>query len=423
MSCCCTRIYRLCDLVICDGSDIVLPIPIPADGEYTLELDFLGDVIRKTATLSAGDNATFDSFDLNEQFTYTGQVRNSDGQTISFDVDGQTYDCVEFTTKKKVDDAPVGGGGSSSSSGGGSVGPQGPAGPEGPQGEQGEQGEQGIQGIQGLTGPQGDPGNDGAQGPQGDPGPAGSGSGIINPGTDKRVAHYSGSGTTVDDAAGVEYQAGASPNFLIEAQNAAHTPLQLKMATSHSGKSFDIITSAGASVAGVNNEGTGTFNGVTIGKYGGAKGFETTGNDFYFITSVGQSLFFKAGSQGFSVLPNAGLSTQIAILYGGNTGYIDPGTHFDIYGSASMETRLGANGTKNYVTISTAGRVGINATAPHASSQFEVASTTRGVLFPRMTTTQKNAISSPAEGLIVYDLTLKKLCFYNGSAWETITSL
>ncbi len=38
-------------------------------------------------------------------------------------------------------------------------------------------------------------------------------------------------------------------------------------------------------------------------------------------------------------------------------------------------------------------------------------------------TTQKNAISSPAEGLIVYDLTLHKLCVYTGSAWETITSL
>ena len=42
--------------------------------------------------------------------------------------------------------------------------------------------------------------------------------------------------------------------------------------------------------------------------------------------------------------------------------------------------------------------------------------------FPlRVTTAQKNAISSPAEGLVVYDTDLHKLCVYTGS-WETVTS-
>jgi len=40
-----------------------------------------------------------------------------------------------------------------------------------------------------------------------------------------------------------------------------------------------------------------------------------------------------------------------------------------------------------------------------------------------MTTTQKNAISTPAEGLVLYDTTLNKLCVYTGAAWETITSV
>jgi hypothetical protein len=57
-----------------------------------------------------------------------------------------------------------------------------------------------------------------------------------------------------------------------------------------------------------------------------------------------------------------------------------------------------------------------------SSSILETSSTTRGFLPPRMTTTQKNAISSPATGLVVYDTTLNKLCVYTGSAWETITS-
>jgi hypothetical protein len=42
---------------------------------------------------------------------------------------------------------------------------------------------------------------------------------------------------------------------------------------------------------------------------------------------------------------------------------------------------------------------------------------------PNMTTTQKNAIASPAAGLMVFDTTLAKLCVYSGSAWQTITSV
>jgi hypothetical protein len=36
---------------------------------------------------------------------------------------------------------------------------------------------------------------------------------------------------------------------------------------------------------------------------------------------------------------------------------------------------------------------------------------------PVMTTTQKNAIASPATGLVVMDITTLKLCVYNGSSW------
>jgi hypothetical protein len=60
---------------------------------------------------------------------------------------------------------------------------------------------------------------------------------------------------------------------------------------------------------------------------------------------------------------------------------------------------------------------------PVSSALLEVKSTTKGFLPPRMTTTQKNAIASPAAGLIVYDSTLGKLCVRTASAWETITSL
>jgi len=90
-----------------------------------------------------------------------------------------------------------------------------------------------------------------------------------------------------------------------------------------------------------------------------------------------------------------------------------------IEGSSTL--RVTANGA---ISMNTTSGVFVGGTAaPVASAIMESSSTTKGWLPPRMTTTQKNAISSPAEGLIVYDTTLHKLCVYTGSAWETITSL
>lgn len=41
-------------------------------------------------------------------------------------------------------------------------------------------------------------------------------------------------------------------------------------------------------------------------------------------------------------------------------------------------------------------------------------------LAPKMTTTQKNAISSPQESWVVYDITLHAYYFWNGSAWTSL---
>jgi len=68
----------------------------------------------------------------------------------------------------------------------------------------------------------------------------------------------------------------------------------------------------------------------------------------------------------------------------------------------------GANGLKI--------EIGTTATF-EASALLQVTSTTKGFLPPRMTTTQKNAISSPAAGLQVYDTTLNQMSYYNGTTW------
>jgi hypothetical protein len=69
-----------------------------------------------------------------------------------------------------------------------------------------------------------------------------------------------------------------------------------------------------------------------------------------------------------------------------------------------------------------AGRLGIGTNAPAATSILDVTSTTAGFLTPRMSTTQRDAIASPAEGLEIYNLTDHTKQFYNGTVWKTITT-
>ena len=67
--------------------------------------------------------------------------------------------------------------------------------------------------------------------------------------------------------------------------------------------------------------------------------------------------------------------------------------------------------------------VGVNtAGVVNASAVLEVTSTIKGFLPPRMTTAQRDAIGTPAAGLIIYNTTTAKLNVYT-TAWEQITSL
>ena len=68
----------------------------------------------------------------------------------------------------------------------------------------------------------------------------------------------------------------------------------------------------------------------------------------------------------------------------------------------------------------TAGGAYINTTSVNASAILQADSTTKGFLPPRMTTTQKNAIATPATGLMVYDTTLNLISVYNGTIWISL---
>jgi trimeric autotransporter adhesin len=76
-----------------------------------------------------------------------------------------------------------------------------------------------------------------------------------------------------------------------------------------------------------------------------------------------------------------------------------------------------------FMHVVTAQSVGVGTTSPDNSAMLDISSTTRGLLLPRMTTVQMNAISNPAAGLAVYNTDSSTYCVYTGSAWiKLITS-
>lgn len=96
-----------------------------------------------------------------------------------------------------------------------------------------------------------------------------------------------------------------------------------------------------------------------------------------------------------------------------------PNVFFTTIGSIPFY--IGTNDTVR-VVITANGSVNMTSgvVAPVASAKLQVDSTAQGFLPPRMTTTQRDAIASPAEGLIVYNTTAHQPQFWNGSAWTAM---
>ena len=74
-------------------------------------------------------------------------------------------------------------------------------------------------------------------------------------------------------------------------------------------------------------------------------------------------------------------------------------------------------------TFPATGSVGIGTTSPTASALLEVRSMLKGVLIPRMTMAQRDAIISPVAGLLIYQTNaIPGFYYYSGSAWIAVAS-
>jgi hypothetical protein len=250
---------------------------------------------------------------------------------------------------------------------------------KGPQGNVGATGATGPAGATGATGPAGVAGPIGATGPQGPAGPAGA-TGLQGP-----------AGT-----AGATGPAGA--------QGIAGTN-------------------------GINGtNGTAVLNGTTNPTAGiGVNG------DFYINTATNTIYGPKANGTwpaGASLVGPAGVAGPQGPT--GATGLQGPAGATGPQGPAGLLASGSAAGNTPYWNgtqwvlnssniFNNGSSVGIGTVSPNASAALEVNSTTKGFLLPTMTQTQRNAISTPATGLLIYQSdNTPGFYYYNGAAWTAI---
>ena len=141
--------------------------------------------------------------------------------------------------------------------------------------------------------------------------------------------------------------------------------------------------------------------------------FQVNGTSLFQNTAALIGTFRSATANG-QRLDVSSTATGIRLLSGFDTGIT--GTFEILASGGSSVLTLGTQGTER-MRISGSG-VGVNTGASNnASARLQVDSTTQGFLPPRMTTTEKLAIGTPAAGLMVYDTTLNQMSYYNGTLW------
>ncbi len=142
--------------------------------------------------------------------------------------------------------------------------------------------------------------------------------------------------------------------------------------------------------------------------------------------SNGSNIYYNTGNVGIGtdypmqklhvngkILAEWGSTTIAAYRFG-------DGTENTGFSSSYINSLSFVNNGVQSVNIDAAGRMIVGTETPVESAQLEVASTTRGFLPPRLTKTQRDAIASPATGLMIFNTTTGELNVFNGTFWSNI---
>jgi hypothetical protein len=179
--------------------------------------------------------------------------------------------------------------------------------------------------------------------------------------------------------------------------------------------SLQLKTSSGTGGFMIAHSGTFTYFASSTDSTFGAIAFKGNldGNNWSFGNGVAGNLGATVGIKGSgstsattSLLVQNSAGTQALKVLDDSRVVLGSSNDFTVYSGSAITQRFAMSvGTTSL---------------PVASAALEVVSTTKGFLPPRMTTTERNAIASPAAGLVLYDSTTNKLQCYNGSTWNDL---
>lgn len=200
-------------------------------------------------------------------------------------------------------------------------------------------------------------------------------------------------------------------------------------------RNTDNNTAAGAISAdlGISGGTNQFFNGTTQGDVV-FKAYSASNTSKFFIGATSSTtaqivLFPSSGNTGINTTTDAGYKldvngtarVQSSITWGNNLNGRLTFSGNDAYIDAAVSTGnliFRTNGSTEAARFTSTQNVLIGTATDIASSKLTVTSTTQGFLPPRMTTAQRDLISSPAAGLIIYNTSTNKHQGYNGSTWN-----
>lgn len=209
---------------------------------------------------------------------------------------------------------------------------------------------------------------------------------------------------------------------------------------------FSLNKPANVASGALNNLGIGTtaLNALTEGDnntalgYDAAKAISSNGNS----TAVGYSALSAATGGGNTALGRAagsGVTTGTNNTLIGNQSDVASNNLTNAtalgYGATVDASNAIQLGNTSVTKVTTSGSVGIGTTSPAANAALEISSTSKGLLLPRMTTTNRSSITSPEPGLLIFNSTTGKAQVYssteatwvdyatsNGVIWDVTSS-
>ncbi len=189
------------------------------------------------------------------------------------------------------------------------------------------------------------------------------GGGSATPGGSAKQVQFNN--TTLDGAAGFEYQSGSSPNVLIQAQNAAHVALNVKAAASQSTDILQVQNSAAGKLIRVDAGGGIRVEGTMSAPAGGAANeiFVSGGTAFYGGYNRDGSSYITTVLDGFTRINYQGtakLTTGVLGAYIGASNAV-PNSALQVGGAistayTSTATSLGLDATHSTVEVTATGQ-------------------------------------------------------------------